>query len=115
MKRSVLLVEHDSQERHRIGDLLELEGFEVLACPGPSYPDYVCVGGRGLPCPLAKEADVVVLDMWLSSDVIMRGTPAWELLIYYMERGNHIVALTDTQDSVHPLSDERVIAVRRPP
>jgi len=115
MKRSVLLVEHDSQERHRIGELLEREGFEVLACPGPSYPDYVCVGGRGLPCPLAKEADVVVLDMWLSSDVIMRGTPAWELLIYYMERGNHIVALTDTQDSVHPLSDERVIAVRRPP
>ena len=112
---SILLVEHDSQERRRIGELLERNGFEVLACPGPSHPDYVCVGGRGLPCPLVQEAAAVVLDMWLGSDVVMRGTPAWELLIYYMEHGKQIVALSAPDDSVNPLSDGRVIAIQRPP
>jgi hypothetical protein len=46
--------------------------------------------------------------------VMMRGTPGWELLIYYMEHGKRIVALSNGEDAVHPLSDERVIAVRRP-
>jgi CheY-like chemotaxis protein len=112
---SVLVVEYDEQERSRIGEILEGEGFDVVACPGPTGPDYVCLGGRGLPCPLAHEADAVVLDMRVAGDVMMRGTPAWELLIYYMERGKRIVALSDGEDSVHPLSDERVTAIRRPP
>jgi len=113
--RSVLLVEHDDDERARIGRLLEREGFDVILCPGPIEPIYVCAGGLGLPCPISKNADVVVLDMRLAGDVLMRGTPAWELLIYYMERGKHIVALSNGQDSVHPLSDEKVIALHRPP
>lgn len=115
MKRtSVLVVEYDREERQRIGALLEREGFDVVFCPGPEGPDYVCLGGRQLPCPLAKEADVIVLDMRLASDVIMRGTPAWELLIYYMERGKRIVVMSNGEDSVHPLSDSRVITIKRP-
>ncbi|HEV2685401.1 MAG TPA: hypothetical protein VGW79_02055 [Actinomycetota bacterium] len=112
--RTILLVEYDVAERQRIGDLLERGGFTVMSCPGPGEPDYVCVGGRGLRCPLAEEADVIVLDMRLASDVMMRGTPAWELLIYYMEHGRRIVAVSNSEDSVHPLSDDRVIAIRRP-
>jgi CheY-like chemotaxis protein len=110
---SVLLVEYDTQERARIGTLLEDEGFDVVVCPGPVGPDYVCLGGRGLPCPLAHPADVVVLDMRLASDVVMRGTPGWELLVYYMERGKPIVALSNEEDPVHPLSDDRVKVLKR--
>ena len=112
--RSVLVVEHDDEERARIGRLLEREGFDVILCPGPGAPDYICAGGRGLPCPIAQDADVVVLDMRLAGDVMMRGTPGWELLIYYMERGKRIVALSNGEDTVHPLSDDRVIAIKRP-
>src|ERR1700758_4784838 len=104
---SVLLVEYDTVERARIGTLLEDEEFDVVTCPGPQGPDYVCLGGRGLPCPLAHDADLVVLDMRLAPDVVMRGTPGWELLIYYMERSKRIVALSDGEDAVHPLSDDR--------
>src|ERR1700740_281426 len=82
-KKPVLVVEHDKKERLRIGGILEGEGFGVVGCPGPRAPDYVCAGGLGLPCPIANQADVVVLDLRLGSDVLMRGTPAWELLIYY--------------------------------
>lgn len=110
---SVLLVEYDTDERARIGALLEDQGFDVIACPGPKGPDYVCLGGRGLPCPLAHNADLVVLDMRLASDVVMRGTPGWELLIYYLERSKRIVALSNDEDTVHPLSDDRVTVIKR--
>jgi CheY-like chemotaxis protein len=111
---SVLLVEYDEQERQRIGNLLEDEGFDVVACPGPQKPEYVCLGGLGLPCPLAHGADVVVLDMRLASDVMMKGTPGWELLIYYMEKRKRIVALSHDDDPVHPLSDSRVTVIKSP-
>src|SRR5205823_13144376 len=95
------------------GTRLEDQGFDVVACPGPKGPEYVCLGGRGLPCPLAHEADVVLLDMRLASDVVMRGTPGWELLIYYMELGKRIVALSNDEDTEHPLTDRRVIVRKR--
>lgn len=110
---SVLLVEYDTEERARIDALLEDNGFDVVVCPGPQGPDYICLGGRGLPCPLAHNADVVVLDLRLASDVIMRGTPGWELLIYYMERGKRIVVLSNDEDTVHPLSDNKVTVIKR--
>src|SRR5207248_2712635 len=46
----VLLVEPDALESTRLGDALEAEGFEVMVCPGPSQPEYVCVGGRAHQC-----------------------------------------------------------------
>jgi CheY-like chemotaxis protein len=110
---SVLLVEYDTEERARVGALLEDQGFDVVTCPGPQGPDYICLGGRGLPCPLAHNADIVVLDMRLAPDVVMRGTPGWELLIYYMERSKRIVAISSEDDPVHPLSDDRVTVIRR--
>lgn len=113
-RTSVLVVEHDVEERTRIGELLEREGFETIFCPGPLSPDYTCLGGRGLPCPLAREADVVVLNVRLASDVIMRGSPGWQLLVYYMELGKPVVAMSSSDDSVHPLTDKRVISIQRP-
>jgi hypothetical protein len=59
---------------------LRQAGLRVIACPGPQPPIYICVGGRGDRCPLAVDADVVVLDLWLASDTMLRGTPAMQLL-----------------------------------
>jgi hypothetical protein len=43
----VLLVEQDLEERDLIGGWLENDGYHVLACQGPSGPDYTCIGGEG--------------------------------------------------------------------
>jgi len=88
-----LLVESDEQEGERLAVCLEDAGFEVTLCPGPSGPDYTCVGSRTLECPLAKGASVVVLDMWLDGDDLMEGTPAEELLDVYLLAGHRVTVL----------------------
>ena len=90
---TVLLVESDAQERERLAAGLEDAGFDVTLCPGPSGPDYTCVGARTLECPLAKGASVVVLDMTLDGEDLMEGTPAEELLNVYLLAGHRVVAL----------------------
>jgi hypothetical protein len=90
---TVLLVESDAQERERLAAGLEDAGFDVTLCPGPSGPDYTCVGARTLECPLAKGASVVVLDMWLEGEDLMEGTPAEELLDIYLLAGHRVIAL----------------------
>lgn len=90
---TVLLVESDAQERERLATGLEDAGFDVTLCPGPSGPDYTCVGARTLECPLAKGASVVVLDMWLEGEDLLDGTPAEELLNVYLLAGHRVVAL----------------------
>lgn len=92
-RETVLLVESDAQERERLATGLEDAGFNVTQCPGPSGPDYTCVGARTLECPLAKGASVVVLDMWLEGDDLMEGTPAEELLDVYLLAGHRVIAL----------------------
>jgi CheY-like chemotaxis protein len=114
MSQTVLLVEPNRSRSVEIGGWLEDAGYEVFACPGPSAPQYTCVGSTGAACPLAEGSDVVVLDLQLASDDAMQGTPGWELLIYYMERGERIVALTTAHDPVHPRTDEGVIVLDRP-
>jgi CheY-like chemotaxis protein len=89
----VLLVEADAEERATFGAWLEAGGFEVLECPGPSEPDYTCVGSRGGPCALTGEADVIVLDMSLRSEGVMMGTASEELLGRYLVAGHRVVAL----------------------
>src|SRR5262249_45038283 len=112
---TVLVVEYDDDERERISGVLESGGFEVLECPGPHDSDFTCIGGRNLDCALARDADVVVLDLRLASDEMMMGTPGWMLLTYYMAKGKRIVALSGSEDSVHPLPDGQVAVLRRPP
>ena len=89
----VLVVEADPAERELFSSWLEASGFTVLACPGPTEPDYTCVGDRTGACPLADAADVVVLDMSLDSEALMTGTAAEELLGLYLVSGRHVVTL----------------------
>jgi hypothetical protein len=111
---TVLIVESQEDTRREMADWLEEADFEVLLCPGPGEPDYVCLGGRGLACPLAQPADVVVVSMRLRSDDLMQGTPGWVLLAYYAEQGKRVVALTADGDAIHPLPDEQVTVLTRP-
>lgn len=90
---TVLVVEADPQERDRLASWFEDAGFEVSTCPGPTGPDYTCVGSRGGACALAEEAEVVVLDMSLESEAVVRGTAAEELLAMYLFGGHKVVAL----------------------
>ncbi len=119
---SVLVVEADSSERARFGAWLERAGYQVLYCPGPTEPDYTCIGSRGQPCPLAAEARLVVLDMSLESEAVVMGTAAEELLGLYLVSGHQIVALGSHPGAEvpgqlrrlrrHPGPDELVAAVR---
>ena len=106
---TVLLVESDAQERERLAACLEGAGFEVTLCPGPSAPDYTCVGSRTLECPLAKGASVVVLDMSLDGEDLMEGTPAEELLDVYLLAGHRVIAL-----GLHPHDESPGRSVRLP-
>ncbi len=90
---SVLVVEADPDERERFGSWLEGSGFDVLVCPGPTEPDYTCVGGREGACPLVEEARVVVLDMSTDSEGVVTGTASEELLALYLLTGGRVVAL----------------------
>ncbi len=89
----VLVVEADPLERERYGAWLEGAGFDVLLCPGPTEPDYTCVGVRDGVCPLLADAAVVVLDMSLESEAVMMGTAAEEVLGLYLLSGRRVVVL----------------------
>lgn len=92
-KRTVLVVEADADERERLGDVLERSGYDVVLCWGPTGPDYVCIGEREGGCPLVNGSDVVVLDLWLTSDTLMMGTPSDELLQLYLAAGKPVITL----------------------
>lgn len=89
----MLLVEADPDERDRLAGSLEAAGHDVSICPGPSAPDYTCVGARSERCPLAEEASVIVLDMSLASEAVVSGTSAEELMGMYLFAGQRIVVL----------------------
>ncbi|HJU58029.1 MAG TPA: hypothetical protein VJ774_04775 [Actinomycetota bacterium] len=121
--RTVLVVESFAAERERLAAALEDDGFRALLCPGPSGPDFTCIGSRGGACPLEAEASVVVLDMSVASDEAMLGTPAEELLGLYLEGGHPVVALEAQRRPGapgklvsmprHPETQHLVAAVRR--
>ena len=89
----VLVVEADPSTRRRYGAWLEESGYEVLTCPGPSTPDYTCVGARQGRCPLVEPADAIVLGLDLDSEVEEIGTPAADLLSLYTGSGKPVVAV----------------------
>ncbi len=118
----MLVVEASPSERGRYGAWLEGAGYPVLVCPGPTEPDYTCVGSRGGACPLATESSVVVLDMSLDSEAVVMGTPAEELLGLYLLSGHRVVVLGSRPGEEipgrlvrlarHPDREELVAAVR---
>jgi hypothetical protein len=121
-RSAVLVIEADRSERERFGTWLEESGFQVLVCPGPTEPDYTCVGSRGGVCPLLDEADLVVIDMSLDSEAVMSGTAAEELLGLYLLSGRPVLVLGShpgeqvpgqlSRMRRHPTREELVDAVR---
>lgn len=119
---TVLVVEADPNERELFGSWLEDAGYRVLACPGPTEPDFTCVGDRTGTCPLATEADVVVLDMSTQSEGVGMGTASEDLLGLYLFADRRVVALgsrpgAEIPDQLirrrrHPEREELVEAVR---
>ena len=65
----------------------------MISCPGPTAPDYRCIGDRESYCPLVEHADVVVLDPWLAGDELGVGTTADVLVDLYVGRGRTVVLL----------------------
>jgi hypothetical protein len=112
---TVLIVESDPQERERLGSALEASGFDVIQCPGPTGPDYACVGERTGRCALLDLADVVVLDLWLSSDAVMMGTPSGELLRLYVGAGRPVVTLGIPDGATSGLPSDPVVNLGRMP
>lgn len=111
----MLVVESDPQFGKTLGAWLDRAGYEVLTCPGPTAPDYVCIAGRGEVCPLHAAADLVVLNLRLSSDEAMEGMPAWQLLLHYTAAGSPVVVLASPEDAVRPFPEENGAVLRRPP
>jgi DNA-binding response OmpR family regulator len=111
----VLLVEQDLHARERIGGWLEEAGFDVLACPGPSKPDYTCVAGRTGSCPLAQAADLLILDLSLEGDALMEGTSAFDLLSFYLASERPVIALRRGYESTPALLDEDISVLAYPP
>ena len=91
---AVLVVSSSEEKRRQIGQWIEDAGFEVMGCPGPGDP-LTCPQILGRPCPLARGADVVVLDTELEGDLTAESAPGWVLLDTYLERGSRVVALAD--------------------
>ena len=113
--KTVLLVDLDATERDGLGEALEDAGFQVLDCPGPSFPDHTCVGAREGYCPLVEHADSVVLDLWTRGDELGLGTSGEELLELYVSSGTPVVALGLGGQLADPTEEERVIRLDEHP
>jgi len=113
--KTVLLVDLDATERDHLGKALEDAGFQVLGCPGPSFPDYTCVGAREGDCPLVEHADAVVLDLWTRGDELGFGTSGEELLELYVSSGRPVVSLGPGGQLTDPTAEERVIRLDEHP
>ncbi len=111
----VLVAESEAWLRDVLLSWLREAGFEVVGCPGPEGPDFLCAGTRKEGCPLAEDADAVVLDLELESDLLMCGVAAWELLHYYRSLDKPVVVLTGFEDALRPLPGDRIAVLRRPP
>lgn len=111
---TVLLVEADPEDRESMGSWLESSGFQVMACPGPQAPGYVCVGGRTGWCPLIEPADAVVVDLRLRSEDAVDGTSAAELLALYTSSGKPVIAL-GPDPQIARVFDPTVVVAPWPP
>jgi hypothetical protein len=109
---TVLVVEADPDERELFGAWLEDAGYSVLTCPGPTEPDFTCVGDRTGTCPLATEASVVVLDMSTQSEAVGMGTSSEDLLGLYLFADRRVVALGSRPGAEIP---EQLVRRRRHP
>lgn len=111
--KTILVVSDNLLVRDVASRALEPLDYEVMFCPGPLGPTYVCIAGRGGRCPLAVDADAVILDAGLMSDQMPQGTPAWRLLHYYLGLGKPVVLLRS--EELTELETSEAVAVLSPP
>jgi hypothetical protein len=62
----VLVVHHDIDLADQEVDGLRRLGYDPIQCAGPSV--HSCPVMRGLPCPDVEQADVLVYDVWSTTD-----------------------------------------------
>ncbi len=111
----ILLVEHDEQRRALIGGWLQDAGYDVLTCPGPSAPEYSCIGSRAGGCPLVYPASLVVLDLSFSPDARVRAPIGAHLLGFYLLTGKPIIALGRGDDLLADPLENQLVALERTP
>ena len=116
-KPTILVVTEDLEPSQAISAWLREAGLRVIGCPGPQPPSYVCAGGRAESCPFAGGADVVVLDLWLASDTVLRGHArhATSFLSYCLDLGKPVVALQRLGGPPRPFVGGGVELVPWPP
>lgn len=64
----VLVEHHDANVGVAIGNLLAAEGYDVATCTGPT-DRRSCPVADGVPCPRAREADVVVFGLEVEDEL----------------------------------------------
>jgi hypothetical protein len=99
-----LVVSYDDAKRNQLEAWLEVGGLTVAGCPGPGVP-VICPQMHGLVCPLATEANVVVLDLVTMGSFTLASAPGWVLLDTYLERGARVVVLADHDQDPPVLQD----------
>jgi hypothetical protein len=111
----ILLVERDPKARELIGSWLQDAGYEVLLCPGPTAPDYSCIGGRGRRCALVDPATVIIVDLSLARAAILQGSAGMDLLGYYLSTGKRVIALGPREQPLGRVLEEHLIPMGEVP
>jgi CheY-like chemotaxis protein len=111
----ILVVEQEREIRDSLGRWLERRGHQVLECPGPQAPEYVCVGSRSGGCPLARAAHLVLLDMWLAGEAALMGASSLDLLECYLRAGLPVIAFIHGADPTQLFLDDRLTVMEWPP
>jgi hypothetical protein len=108
-----LLVEHDPAVGDRAAAALELAGYAVSRCPGPTVRDCPVLGGCG--CALVEHADVLVYgaaEAWTTADGI-RLLDALRSL--YDDRAMVVVGSQDGRAGVDHRQMPHVVRIRAEP
>jgi CheY-like chemotaxis protein len=105
----ILLVERDPKARDLIGSWLKGAGYEVLLCPGPTAPDYSCIGGRARRCALVDPVTVIIVDLSLARDAMLQGSARMDLLGYYLSTGKRVIALGPGDQLLGRVLEEHLI------
>jgi hypothetical protein len=111
---AVLLVENEEQRRTLFGGWLESVGFDVLTCPGPSAPEYSCIGTRAGRCPLVDAASLIVLGPPSSSDPAGGSTARLDVVSYCLMTGKPVIALGVEGLLAHRPEDQLIVFPRTP-
>jgi hypothetical protein len=89
----ILLVEHDAERRELLGEWLQVAGYDVLICPGPSSIRSECIGSETGRCALVGPASLIVLDLSFPDDGLPGRDVRVDLLGFYLMTEKPIVTI----------------------